>query len=109
MPLFDLLRALSFLNSTVFTLLLGFWLAPGYETETTICGWAHGWLWIGLSLLALVALRRRVIPFWLAVVVTVIGGVGPYAGTVGFVVEGTRRRRRASASGANRRLTGTPS
>ena len=30
--------------------------------------------------LSIVAVRRRVIPFWLAVVVAVIGGVGPYAG-----------------------------
>ncbi len=97
MGLFDLLRALSFVNSTVFTLLLVFWLAPGFGTETTICGWAHGWLWIGLSLLCLVAVRRRAVPFWLAVVVTVIGGVGPYAGTIGFLVESSRRRERAAA------------
>ncbi len=97
MALFDLLRALSFANSTVFTLLLVFWLAPGWQTETTICGWGHGCLWIGLSLLSLAAVRRRVIPFWLAVVVTVIGGVGPYAGTAGFVIESTRRREKAVA------------
>jgi len=95
--LFDLLRALSFANSTVFTLLLVFWLAPGWQTETTICGWGHGCLWIGLSLLSLAAVRRRVIPFWLAVVVTVIGGVGPYAGTAGFVIESARRREKAPA------------
>ena len=93
MGLFELLRALSFLNSTVFTLLLFFWLAPGYQSETTVFGWCHGCLWIVLSLLSIVAVRRRVIPFWLAVVVTVIGGVGPYAGSIGFVIE-TRRRAR---------------
>jgi hypothetical protein len=92
MGLFELLRALSFLNSTVFTFLLFFWLAPGYEAETAVLGWCHGCMWIVLSLLSLVALRRRVIPFWLAVVVTVIGGVGPYAGSIGFVIESRRRR-----------------
>ncbi len=97
MSLFNVLRALSFVNSTVFTLLLVFWLTPGLQTETTICGWAHGWLWIGLSLLCLLAVGRRTIPFWLAVVVTVIGGVGPYAGTTGFLVETARRRERAAA------------
>ena len=50
MGLFELLRALSFLNSTVFTFLLFFWLAPGYETATEVCGWCHGCLWIALSL-----------------------------------------------------------
>ena len=98
MGLFELLRALSFVNSTVFTLLLFFWLAPGYEAETAVFGWCHGCLWIVLSLLSIIAVRRRVIPFWLAVVVTVIGGVGPYAGSVGFVIETRRRARRTLAA-----------
>jgi hypothetical protein len=98
MGLFELLRALSFVNSTVFTLLLFFWLAPGYATETTIFGWCHGCLWIVLSLLSIVAVRRRVIPFWLAVVVAVIGGVGPYAGSIGFVVETRRRHARGAVA-----------
>lgn len=90
MSLFKLLRAMSFVNSTVFTALLFFWLMPGFETETTVFGWMHGCLWIALSVLSIVAVRLHEIPFWLAVVVTVVGGVGPYAGTVGFVVESRR-------------------
>jgi hypothetical protein len=97
MGLFEFLRALSFCNSTVFTLLLFFWLVPGYEAATAVCGWCHGCMWIVLSLLSIVAVRRRVIPFWLAVVVTVIGGVGPYAGSIGFVIESRRRARGAVA------------
>jgi hypothetical protein len=88
--LFKLLRAMSFVNSTVFTALLFFWLMPGFETETTVFGWMHGCLWIALSVLSIVAVRLHEIPFWLAVVVTVVGGVGPYAGTLGFVVESRR-------------------
>jgi len=99
--LFKLLRAMSFVNSTVFTALLFFWLAPGFETETAVFGWMHGCLWIALSVLSIVAVRLHEIPFWLAVVVTVIGGVGPYAGTVGFVVE-SRNRRLAPATGMPR-------
>ena len=98
MGLFELLRALSFLNSTVFTFLLFFWLAPGYATATTVFGWAHGCRWIVLSLLSIVAGRRRGIPFWLAVVVAVIGGVGPYAGSIGFVVETRRRNARGAVA-----------
>jgi hypothetical protein len=30
---------------------------------------------------------------WLAVTVAVIGGIGPFAGSVGFVIEDRRRRR----------------
>lgn len=96
MTLFAFLRALSFANSAVFSALLFFWLARGYETPTAVCGWLHGCLWIALSLLSVVAVRRRSIPFWLAVVVAVVGGVGPFAGTAGFVLE-TRRRNAARA------------
>jgi hypothetical protein len=92
---------MSFVNSTAFTALLFFWLMPGYETETMVFGWMHGCLWIALSVLSIVAVRVHVIPFWLAVVVTVVGGVGPYAGTAGFVVE-SRNRRLAAAAGTPR-------
>ena len=101
MSLFKLLRAMSFVNSTVFTALLVFWLVPGYETETMVFGWMHGCLWIALSVLSIVAVRLHAIPFWLAVVVTVVGGVGPYSGTAGFVVE-SRNRRLAPAGGTPR-------
>jgi len=92
--LFKVLRTLSFVNSAVFTGLLVCWLAPGLATETAVLGWCHGCMWITLSVLSIVAVRLRAIPFWLAVVVTVVGGVGPFAGSAGFVVE-TRRRARA--------------
>jgi hypothetical protein len=94
--LFRFLRALSFANSTVFTGLLVCWLLPGLKGATTVLGWTHGWMWIALSVLSIVAVRRREMPFWLAVVVAVVGGVGPYAGSAGFVIE---TRRRASADG----------
>jgi hypothetical protein len=83
---------MSFVNSTAFTALLFFWLTPGFQTETAVFGWIHGCLWIALSVLSIVAVRLGAIPFWLAVVVAVVGGVGPYAGTAGFVVESRRRR-----------------
>ena len=89
------------MNSTVFTALLFFWLMPGFQTETAVFGWMHGCLWIALSVLSIVAVRLHAIPFWLAVVVTVVGGVGPYAGTVGFVVE-SRNRRLAPTRGTPR-------
>ena len=31
------------------------------------------------------------IPFWLAVMVAVLGGLGPFAGSIGFVVAERRR------------------
>jgi len=91
---FPLLRALSFVSSAVYAALLVLWLGPEVPTATLVLGWTHGLLWIALSLLALAAVRRGTIPFWLGVVVAVVGGLGPFAGTVGFVVEGRRRSRR---------------
>ena len=38
-----------------------------------------------MSLLCIDAVRRHVIPLWLGVMVAVIGGVGPFAGSLGFV------------------------
>lgn len=92
-PAFALLEALSFAASAVYAGLLVFWLGPQVPAATTALGWAHGLLWIGLSLLALLGVRRRTIPFWLGVTVVVVGGIGPFAGTIGFVVEHRRRVR----------------
>jgi hypothetical protein len=48
-----------------------------------------------MSLLCLDAVRRRTIPLWLGVMVAVVGGVGPFAGTIGFLVEERRAKRPA--------------
>lgn len=90
-PTFRQLETLSFVNSGVFAALLLFWLGPSDPSATMVLGWMHGLMWIALSLLSLVAVRHRTIPFWLAVLVAVIGGIGPFAGTVGFVVQDRRR------------------
>jgi hypothetical protein len=88
---FPFLRTVSFVHSAVFAALLIFWLGPHAPALTMALGWTHGLLWIGMSLLVIVAARRRTIPFRLAVVVAVVGGVGPFAGTIGFIVEERRR------------------
>ncbi len=90
-PSFRFLEAVSFAHSAIYAGLLACWLAPGLAAPTTVLGWSHGLLWIAMSALVLVAARRGTIPFWLAVVVAVIGGVGPFAGTIGFVLEARRR------------------
>jgi hypothetical protein len=97
MTLFTLLKYLSFFSSLAFGLLLVCWLAPGLTPETAVLGWVHGFTWIGLALLAAYGQRRGAIPFWLAFLVVVIGGVGPFAGSAGFVYE-TRRRQRLAAA-----------
>ena len=89
---FAQLKYLSFAHSAVYLVLLTVWLVPGMKTAEMIFGWAHGVGWIVMSLLCIDAVRRRVIPLWLAVFVCVIGGVGPFAGSGGFVYEERHRR-----------------
>ena len=83
---FKRLKYLSFAHSGVYVCLLALWLTDGPDTLRTVLGWAHGIGWIAMSLLAIAAVRRHVIPLWLAVMVAVVGGVGPFAGSIGFVV-----------------------
>jgi hypothetical protein len=91
--LFRLCEGLSFFGSAAFALLLACWLAPGLDAGTALFGWLHGFTWIALAILATCAQRRGVLPFWLAFLVVVIGGVGPFAGSAGFVYESRRRAR----------------
>jgi hypothetical protein len=89
---FRRLEAASFTHSVVYlALLLCAFVLGSPQPETFILGLGHGLLWIGMSLLCIDAARRRVVPFWLAVLVAVIGGLGPFAGSVGFVVADRRR------------------
>jgi hypothetical protein len=89
---FTQLKYLSFTHSAVYLTLLTVWLVPGMKTAEMIFGWAHGIGWIVMSLLCVDAVRRRVIPLWLAVFVAIVGGVGPFAGSAGFVYEERHRR-----------------
>ena len=91
---FDLLKYGSFAHSAVYLGLLVAWLSPGMKGAEAVFGWGHGVGWIAISLACIAAVRLRVIPLWLAVTVAVIGGIGPFAGSVGFVVEDRRRDRR---------------
>jgi hypothetical protein len=89
---FRTLKYLSFAHSAIYTSLLIVWVVPGLHTEEYVLGWCHGIGWIVMSLLCLDAVRRRVIPLWLGVMVAVVGGVGPFAGTIGFVVQERRAK-----------------
>jgi hypothetical protein len=83
---FTRLKYLSFAHSAIYLCLLTLWLTDGPDGPRTVLGWAHGIGWIAMSLLCIAAVRLRVIPLWLAVMVAVVGGIGPFAGSIGFVV-----------------------
>jgi hypothetical protein len=96
---FGRLEAVSFTHSCIYlALLLCAFVLGNPEPATFILGLSHGLLWIGMSLTCIAAARYRVIPFWLAVTVAVLGGLGPFCGSVGFIVETRRRRRLAEGT-----------
>jgi hypothetical protein len=89
---FRRLEAASFTHSAVYlSLLVCAFVLGNPEPETFILGLSHGLIWIAMSLICILAARMRVIPFWLAVDVAVLGGLGPFAGSIGFVVADRRR------------------
>ncbi len=95
------LEGASFAHSCVYLALLVCAFGLGNpEPETFVLGLAHGVMWIGMSLLCIAAARMRIIPFWLAVTVAVLGGLGPFAGSIGFVIEDRRRRHQHGPAGA---------
>src|SRR5438309_11298046 len=77
---FRRLEAASFTHSAVYLALLVCAFVLGTpEPATFILGLTHGLMWIGMSLVCIVAARARFVPFWLAVNVAVLGGLVPLA------------------------------
>ena len=92
------LEIASFTHSLVYLgLLVCAFALGGPQPETFVLGLTHGVVWIAMSLLCIAAATRKILPFWLAVLVAVIGGLGPFAGSIGFVLVD---RRRAAPPGA---------
>jgi hypothetical protein len=87
------LRRASYAHSLVYCALLYVAFVDRHDGLVTLFGWVHGLMWIGMSLACLEAVRRRVIPLWLGVTVAVVGGIGPFAGSVGFLLEKRRNHR----------------
>ena len=94
---FERLKWASLTHSAIYTTLLIVWLVPGLHGWETVFGFAHGIGWIAMSLACIAALRLRVIDLRLAVAVAVLGGIGPFIGSIEFVRRG---RGSAGAQGA---------
>lgn len=84
MSTFTALKYGSFAHSAVYTALLIASLTGG---ETLLLGWIHGVGWIVMSIACLVAARLGVIPIRVAVAVVVLGGIGPFFGSIMFIRE----------------------
>jgi hypothetical protein len=84
---FHRLEVVSFIHSAVYLSLIVCAITVGSGSPATYTlGWTHGLMWIGMSLVCIGAARAHVIPYWLAVTVAVLGGLGPFAGSIGFVI-----------------------
>ncbi len=75
--LFAWVKVLSWIELVVFAALLFFWLAPGFEDETSIFGLAHGLGFVALCLVIWACVLRREAPYTLlAATLTPVGPVG---------------------------------
>ena len=80
-PLFRVVKVASWIELGLFSALLFFWIAPGFEHETFIFGLSHGLGFIALALLVLAAVVRREAPWpLLAATLTPAGPVGSVIG-----------------------------
>lgn len=95
-PPFRVMKWLSFVHSGIYIALIALAVSDASPGATTVVGWCHGWGWILMCVLTIATVRARVIPLWLGASVAVLGGIGPFIGSIGFVVE-QRRRDRAAA------------
>jgi hypothetical protein len=67
------------------------------EPATFALGLTHGLLWIAMSLACIAGARARIVSLRLAVAVAVLGGIGPFFGSLEFLRE--QRRRQSSPAG----------
>lgn len=96
---FRRLEVVSLTHSCIYlSLLICAFVLGNPEPATFILGLTHGLVWIAMSLTCIAAARYRVIPFWLAVTVAVLGGLGPFMGSLGFILESRRREDGAAAN-----------
>jgi hypothetical protein len=91
---FERLKWASFAHSTAYAALLASW-AAAWQPGETVFGYAHGLGWFAMCGLAILGLRRRVIPMYVAVCVAVVGAVGPFIGTAAFFREQRARVQRS--------------
>jgi hypothetical protein len=89
---FTRLKWTSLAHSCVYIALLICAFAAGSPQPLTfVLGLTHGLLWIFMSLACLAAARLRIVSLRLAVAVAVLGGIGPFFGSLQFIKEQRKR------------------
>ena len=80
------LKWLSFFHSCVYTALLICAFAAGSpQPATFVLGLTHGLLWIFMSIACIGASKAKIVSLRLAVAVAVLGGIGPFFGSLEFL------------------------
>jgi len=83
---FDRLEVVSLIHSVIyFALLVSAFVLDGPQPYTFIFGLSHGLIWIGMSIVSVLAVRYRVINLRLAVAIAVLGCVAPFFGSAEFL------------------------
>jgi hypothetical protein len=89
---FTRLKWISLTHSCVYIALLVSAFAAGKpEPLTFALGLCHGLLWIFMSVACITAARLGVVSLRLAAAVAVLGGIGPFFGSIEFIREGRHR------------------
>jgi len=89
---FTRLKWTSFTHSCIYlALLLSAFVIGKPQPLTFVLGLTHGILWICMSLACIAAARLRIVSLRLAVAVAVLGGIGPFFGSLEFIREQPRR------------------
>jgi len=75
--LFEWVKWASWVELAIFAALVFFWLAPGFEGETSIFGLGHGLGYVALCILIWITVMRREAPYTLlAASLTPVGPLG---------------------------------
>ena len=98
----------SWVELAIFAALCFFWLAPGFDHEAMIFGWAHGIGFIALCVAIWIAILRHEAPYTL--LAATLTPVGPLGSVIGIGVIERKRRRQAPRIGlAGRENRASPS
>jgi hypothetical protein len=80
--LFEVVKYASWFESCLFAALLFFWLAPGFDSQTSLFGLMHGLGFVALALLIWVAILRHEAPYPL--LAATLTPFGPFGSVVGI-------------------------
>ena len=89
-PMWPWIKRASWLELAIFTVLIVFWLLPGFDQETFIFGLSHGIGYIALCILIWIAILRHEAPYTL--LAATLTPVGPLGSVIAIEVIEHKRR-----------------